>query len=158
LRGQQRVAVGRYIYIGEQPHPSRRGGEEAERGHDVVPDRGHGRRLGARHADVVAGCEVEEAALVARLGDAADLCRCGRLLPRLGEGRALRRARELETVLETDAGDDGDGGHFRAASRMRVVEWTGSVSKRGITCLPKRATDSSATSCGCVEARTPKIS
>src|SRR5206468_1439255 len=79
--------------------------------------------------------------------------------------RPLARQGERDRAPEprADAGHDRDavleeGAHARAAARMRVVEWRGSRSKRGITSCPKSSIVCRATSCGWREASSPKIS
>ena len=113
---------------------------------------------------MVAHRDVEEAGAVARLGDAQQLGGPGVRLPRRREHRALRRHRQLHADDEAARRDDLDGVDHRpfapragALRRMRIVLCTGSWSKRGITCCPNSSTERSATSCGCVEASTPKM-
>jgi hypothetical protein len=133
LGGGERVAVPGNVDVGEEPDALGHAGQEAEGRDSVPPDGRHRRRLRARHADVVADGDVEEARPVARSGDLRQLGRPRVLLPRLHEHRALRDDRELEPVGEPLRRADRDGGHRAAFSRMRVVECTGSRSKRGIT-------------------------
>jgi hypothetical protein len=106
LRRRQRMTIRRHPHVRQQADLPGRRRQEAERRNGVVPDGRHRRGVRARHADVIGHGEVEEAVAIAGLGDATHLGVASRRLPRLDEGRALRRDRQLHAVDELAGGDD----------------------------------------------------